>query len=560
MSRQDSVVLSLDAGTRQRPLLRRSVRSCVAVVILVCWPIGAEATEPSTVVRGVVAVDKPAGKQWIWTAAALPPVSPPVAAAQPLQTADPALPRTTVHSRSVVEDTFNPTLYAGISGNSMTGESTLGTATGSVPRVLEHSALSVGANVTFNGTFKAMDDGILFAKDARKPRRKNAVAESSLAEGTKVTLSNQDFQALQSRSSESATHSSLSFNSLSNKTTHNSSFANQSNGTNASLLNGTNKSNSSETTFRKPESGKLEDCYDARDLAFVNADFMADTNYWGERCKVLATRGIIDMIMVSVGEFHDFYKPANASWCEMLTSSKRHLWSANPAQVDSSGKSVGWFMPSFEPSSDHLGGSMNYSGVGYRVWLNFWGSSLFPGGCCSTSQTPGNASASDRWAQPVLVRSCKRCGRLATIQGKQQTTAVFWRGICDAIPSSASSIRISIGNVVDYFKPRANATFCEMLTSSNMHLWSKDGVRFLEPVYEKSGDLLGGSIEGWPKKRIWGDARSYLTFWGAQKRLVNGGCCSASLIAGCASSKKGSEAFVHCFEQEMKVDYCRIPV
>ena len=74
-----------------------------------------------------------------------------------------------------------------------------------------------------------------------------------------------------------------------------------------------------------------------------------------------------------------------------------------------------------------------------------------------------------------------------------------------------------MGNVVDYYRPIAGKSFCEMLLSNKLHQWSSDGLNWVTPAYT-SVDHLGGSEIDWPS-----DGRKYLSFWGSN--IQKGGCC-----------------------------------
>ena len=74
-----------------------------------------------------------------------------------------------------------------------------------------------------------------------------------------------------------------------------------------------------------------------------------------------------------------------------------------------------------------------------------------------------------------------------------------------------------MGNVVDYYRPIAGKSFCEMLLSNKLHQWSSDGLNWVTPAYI-SLDHLGGSAIDWPS-----DGRKYLSFWGSN--IEKGGCC-----------------------------------
>ena len=134
-------------------------------------------------------------------------------------------------------------------------------------------------------------------------------------------------------------------------------------------------------------------------------------------------------------------------------------------------------------------------------------------------------------------------------------------------------VKLVMGNVTDYYRPRNGATLCEMLQSNNQHQWwvgagqdvefqsptkfpggdeqgigDEEGMggpagssatslleiqedpeetknyEWITPTYEqdpKLQSLLGGSNRTWALKY---DGRAYLSFWGGDE-AVNGGCC-----------------------------------
>ena len=88
---------------------------------------------------------------------------------------------------------------------------------------------------------------------------------------------------------------------------------------------------------------------------------------------------------------------------------------------------------------------------------------------------------------------------------------------CSLIPSTATYIKLVLGDVVDYYRPIAGKTFCEMLQSNKLHQWSPDGLNWVTPAYT-SLPHLGGSAIDWPA-----DGRKYLSFWGSN--IQKGGCC-----------------------------------
>lgn len=103
----------------------------------------------------------------------------------------------------------------------------------------------------------------------------------------------------------------------------------------------------------------------------------------------------------------------------------------------------------------------------------------------------------------------------------------FWMTECKKIPKDAQSVKVVMGSVVDYFKPKDHYTFCDMLMAGDKHLWSSDGLEWKKPAYYSSWGRMGGSAENWPKLNVNDDYRAHLSFWGDLNR--KGGCCSPSL-------------------------------
>eukprot|EP00966_Prymnesium_polylepis_P018768 432145-Prymnesium_polylepis.1 len=82
-----------------------------------------------------------------------------------------------------------------------------------------------------------------------------------------------------------------------------------------------------------------------------------------------------------------------------------------------------------------------------------------------------------------------------------------------------------MGSVVDYFRPMTGYTLCEMLSSSDKHDWSNDGVTWVTPTHDfnPTDRKMGGSRSDWPRSNVAGDDRTYLSFWGHAWGLS--GCC-----------------------------------
>jgi len=100
-----------------------------------------------------------------------------------------------------------------------------------------------------------------------------------------------------------------------------------------------------------------------------------------------------------------------------------------------------------------------------------------------------------------------------------------WSTICGNVPTTAGHVQLNMGDVVDYFRPVAGATFCDMLTSSSRHEWSNDLTTWHIPVYYSAH--FGGSTLNWPLDNVAGDQRRFLSFWDDGMGGV-GGCCHNS--------------------------------
>jgi len=134
---------------------------------------------------------------------------------------------------------------------------------------------------------------------------------------------------------------------------------------------------------------------------------------------------------------------------------------------------------------------------------------------------------------PITVHSCiatttsttQSCIMFANVYGQEMAGQSFWQSRCGYIPEAATMIRVDVGGVSDFFRPRAGFNFCEMLTVNNKKFWSNDGHTLYKPAYLESH--LGGSARNWPNAHIPHDGREYFSFWGSQS--MKGGCCSQDL-------------------------------
>jgi hypothetical protein len=299
--------------------------------------------------------------------------------------------------------------------------------------------------------------------------------------------------------------------------------------------------------------GGQRQCYERRDIAYNDGNFRAREHFWREKCELIENDPEVESVMVSVGNNLAFYRPyGENSWCDMLTSSVLHEVSRDNKE---------WSLPDYFNSEEmKLFGGSQFITDSKRSWENaaylpFWGSEQNVGACCDGPLEHPDDPAS--WGKEMLMSTCRRCETLAYNSGDFRMHGQFWQEtICgaDTVPPNASFIRVTMGSVVDYFKPaQASEGICPMLKSSKKHLWSPDGVHWRIPDYFDGGQttVYGGSAEGWPKKNIPGDNRDFLSFWGATYH--DGGCCGSTLesTTRCtASDLRG------CFHQALRVEYC----
>lgn len=285
--------------------------------------------------------------------------------------------------------------------------------------------------------------------------------------------------------------------------------------------------------------------------------------FWAKECvKIPANANAIKVVM---GDITDYFKPADHnSYCDMLSSKSKHLWSPD---------GVRWVRPSYFQGLYKLGGSAtNWPKLrvsdDYRQHLSFWGDEFHKGGCCSTKKTEpfkGWGQAFTMYYMPkagTFVNAKKSTPAKKPLYGlkvkypaaKAPSTTVapvvkaavipsgchhvmtsdpyggpydeaYWRQWCQKVPSEAKSIRIKMGEWTDYFKPLEKHSMCDMLASHNMHLWSPDGVSWVSPAFYPSGSFLGGSQLEWPASQGINPTRRYVSFWGHSWQ--RGGCCTS---------------------------------
>jgi hypothetical protein len=296
-------------------------------------------------------------------------------------------------------------------------------------------------------------------------------------------------------------------------------------------------------TKRRPQ----DDCYDAVDVAAVGDDLEANRDFWKNKCYMFSRE--IAAIRVTMGKNIDYFKPqvgnTNKAWCSMIQSNQKHLWSKD---------AINWKQPVYVKSGDYadfLGGSDQTwpvsQGQDEREFLTFWGGAKVNGGCCSDKEQWDK----NQWEEKFVLSTCNRCSTLATIPGAIVADKKYFQQLCsaDTLPDSATMIRVTIGFVVDYFKPIQGASICDMLQSNNKHLWSDDGINFRQPRYNMTSHL-GGSATGWPKANVLGEQRQTLNFWGSTQH--EGGCCSTSLRDECDHGQIET-----CFLKPVEIEYCR---
>ena len=138
---------------------------------------------------------------------------------------------------------------------------------------------------------------------------------------------------------------------------------------------------------------------------------------------------------------------------------------------------------------------------------------------------------------------------MAEVDGAMQTDSAFWAERCTGIPIEAKHLKLKMGGVVEYFaRATEDTTWCQMLQSSNKHLWQRDvllDTGWVTPAYMDDPKASGGSESLWsvgPRSSAF-DRRTFLSFWGWDGQLVDpdrpeetraptGGCCSTEFTDG----------------------------
>jgi hypothetical protein len=294
-----------------------------------------------------------------------------------------------------------------------------------------------------------------------------------------------------------------------------------------------------------------------------------DTVWWTSCSAAQTLSGKTNpAIMLTMGSVVDYFRPtANHTLCEMLSSADKHDWSND---------GVTWVTPA------HLywimGGSAyewpkhNVQGDD-RDYLSMWGAGTgsAKSGCCHSaldeeawawSRTfdmyvdtppalpppitppsppsppitpPSPPSPPLSWTQfahiGITTQSISSSAYNTSLGSQTSNDAVWWTSCSAAQTLSGSTnpaIKLTMGSVVDYFRPMADHTLCEMLSSSQKHDWSNDGVTWVTPAHYYG--IMGGSAYEWPKHNVQGDDRDYLSMWGTGTHPeAMSGCCHNAL-------------------------------
>ena len=146
-----------------------------------------------------------------------------------------------------------------------------------------------------------------------------------------------------------------------------------------------------------------------------------------------------------------------------------------------------------------------------------------------------------------------------------ETFQIFWRVNSHIVARTCSDatrfaggehevvLKVVMGQVTDYFKPRPGTTFCEMILGGTVHgtqfMWSNDLITWRIPFYQPASTYAsgykGGSDVNWPRDNVPGDSRSYLSFWGPGASSTGACCCdtysNTQASDGAASQTKPTE-------------------
>ena len=248
----------------------------------------------------------------------------------------------------------------------------------------------------------------------------------------------------------------------------------------------------------------------------------------------------------------------------MLQSSSKHQHTSDPTNTE--------MYPWKDISSgtvDGLGGSASSTPsaanpADRRDRLSMWGSTLTTnvGGCCSERITESRTGYSIPFsvyyqvppAEPPTARI-----PLVVVRHDSQAGAAFWKHECARISDNATNLVVSAGDVTDLFRPVPGATFCEMRTAGDKHLWSADGHVWYQPLYDLQNTAwYGGSAIGWLQTVSPRDQRQHLSVWGSNNTTAEysgGGCCSSSYASADINPNQAfAIAFTHRYTDLLVID------
>lgn len=103
----------------------------------------------------------------------------------------------------------------------------------------------------------------------------------------------------------------------------------------------------------------------------------------------------------------------------------------------------------------------------------------------------------------------------------------FFQEKCSSIPEGTVYMKLTMGEHVDYLKPKDGKTMCEMLKSNNQHQWSSDLKTWVTPTYYNAATLGGDQSHQNLQNKGPNDNRGHLTLWGSGRSPAHekGGCC-----------------------------------
>jgi hypothetical protein len=238
---------------------------------------------------------------------------------------------------------------------------------------------------------------------------------------------------------------------------------------------------------------------------------------WAKHCtRIPADARYIKMTM---GTAVDYFKPVDdRTYCEMMQSNKYQLHSAYPAgPYDTAAGRQATILP----TSTTAGMTHGYGGFiahdraedvvvtklpgDSRLMFSMWGHVTKSGGCCVSS----HAATAVSWGHSFEIAFAPRGpppagaigGPVVSVKGTDKADEDFWKEKCKAIPENTWCIAITIGAVVDFFKPTPGSSYCDMLASKHLHMYSTDGDTFHPVITDHDVDRSGfmGSAEGYPK-------------------------------------------------------------